>query len=53
LVDDDRLGIRLWMKGGSYEGPTKRGVRFLSFGGVWEEFKKLMSFVDKEYQQMS
>jgi len=53
LVDNDRVDIRVWLKGDDYEGPTRKRVRFYLFDRVWKEFKKLMSKVDREYQEIT
>ena len=53
LVNDERVDIRVWMKGKDYEGPTKRGIRFYLFDDNWTEFKKLMEKVDREYQELA
>ena len=48
IVGDERLDLRVWVETEKYQGPTKRGVRFYLFDGIWEEFKKLVEKVDKE-----
>jgi len=48
IVGDDRLDLRVWVETDKYQGPTKRGMRFYLFDGIWEEFKKLVDKVDEE-----
>jgi len=50
IVDQEKLDIRIWIKTDSYDGPTKRGVRFYLFDDNWPEFKKLMEKMDKVYE---
>lgn len=52
LVDEEKLDIRVWMDTERYKGPTKRGVRFYLFDGIWNEFKKLVEKVDKEVEEL-
>jgi len=42
LIDDEKLDIRVWLNSEKYSGPTKRGVQFYLFDGIWDEFKKLV-----------
>ena len=42
LVDNEKLDLRVFVSTNSYKGPTKRGVRFYLFDGIWEEFKNLI-----------
>lgn len=53
LVDNEKLDLRVWMDTERYKGPTKRGVRFYLFDGIWEEFKKLVQKVNKVYEELS
>jgi len=53
LVDNEKLDLRVWMDTERYKGPTKRGVRFYLFDGIWEEFKKLIKTVDKEVEKIA
>ena len=48
LIDDEKLDIRVWLNSEKYSGPTKRGVQFYLFDGIWDEFKKLILAVDKK-----
>ena len=52
IVGDERLDLRLWVETEKYQGPTKRGLRFYLFDGIWEEFKKLVEKVDKEVKDL-
>lgn len=53
LVDNEKLDLRIWVKSDSYTGPTKRGVRFYLFDGIWEKFKKLMPKIDAAYKEIA
>lgn len=53
LVDNERVDIRLWMKSERYTGPTKKGVRFYLFNGIWPQFYELMNQVNQEYEKMA
>ena len=48
IVGDERVDLRVWVETEKYQGPTKRGLRFYLFDGIWEEFKKLVDRVDEE-----
>lgn len=48
LVADEKLDLRVFLHTDNYTGPTKRGVRFYLWDGIWSEFKKLIDKVDKE-----
>ena len=50
IVDNEKLDLRVYVKTDTYSGPTKRGMRFYLFDGIWEEFKKLVEKVDKEVE---
>lgn len=52
LVGNEKLDLRVFVRTDSYSGPTKRGVRFYLFDGIWQEFKKLISAVDQEVKQL-
>jgi len=52
LVDKEKLDLRVWMDTEKYKGPTKRGVRFYLFDGIWDEFRKLIEKVDKEVEKL-
>ena len=52
LVDDGRVDIRVFLDSESYKGPTKRGVRFYLFDGIWEKFYQLMGKVNEEYEKL-
>ena len=48
IVGNEKLDLRVFVNTDSYKGPTKRGLRFYLFDGIWDEFKKLVEKVDKE-----
>lgn len=52
LVGDEKLDLRVFLHTESYSGPTKRGVRFYLWDGIWPEFKKLIEKVDKEVKEL-
>jgi len=52
LVDNEKLDLRVFVKTDAYSGPTKRGVRFYLFDGIWEEFKELVEKVDREVREL-
>ena len=31
LIDNEKVDLRVWMRGKNYEGPTRRGIRFYLF----------------------
>ena len=52
LVGNEKLDLRVFVSTDNYKGPTKRGVRFYLFDGMWPEFKKLIEKVDKEVKEL-
>jgi len=52
LVDDEKLDLRLFLKTSRYSGPTKSGVRFYLFDGIWDQFLELIKKVDKEVKEL-
>ena len=52
IVDAEKLDLRVWVDSDSYKGWTKQGFRLYLFDGIWEEFKKLIGKIDKEYQEI-
>lgn len=40
IIDNEKLDLRIFLTTDSYEGPTKRGVRFYLFDDNWPEFRK-------------
>ncbi len=52
LINREKIDFRLFLKTSRYSGPTKSGVRFYLFDGIWEEFKKLIEKVDKEVKEL-
>jgi len=53
LVDKEKLDLRIWIDTEEYKGPTKRGLRFYLFDGIWDEFRKLVEKVNREYEKLS
>jgi len=53
LVDKEKLDLRIWIDTEEYKGPTKRGLRFYLFDGIWDEFRKLVEKVNGEYEKLS
>ena len=53
LVNGEKLDLRTWVDTEQYKGPTKRGLRFYLFDGIWDEFKKLVKKVNREYEKLS
>jgi hypothetical protein len=53
LVEGEKLDLRVYVESKTYTGWTKQGLRFYLFDEIWEGFKKLMSKVDKEYQEIA
>jgi len=53
IVDNEKLDLRIFLNTDSYEGPTKRGIRFYLFDDNWEEFKKLIGKVDRVYKEIA
>ncbi len=52
IIDDEKLDLRIYLKTDTYEGPTKRGVRFYLFDENWIEFKRLIEKIDKAYEEL-
>lgn len=52
IVGDEKLDLRVFVNTNSYSGPTKRGVRFYLFDGIWPEFMKLIEKVDQVYKEL-
>ena len=52
IVGNEKLDLRVFVNSDRYSGPTKRGLRFYLFDGIWEEFKKLVEKVDKEVKDL-
>jgi len=53
IVGNEKLDLRIWVRTDSYTGPTKRGVRFYLFDGVWEEFRELVPKIDMIYKDLA
>lgn len=53
IIEDEKLDLRIWVKTDSYSGPTKRGVRFYLFDGVWEKFRELIPRIDAAYKELA
>ncbi|GAI23958.1 unnamed protein product [marine sediment metagenome] len=52
IVSDEKLDLRVFLHTDNYTGPTKRGVRFYLWDGIWDEFKKLVEKVDKKVKEL-
>lgn len=52
IVSDEKLDLRVFLHTDSYSGPTKRGLRFYLWDGIWDEFKKLIDKVDKKVKEL-
>lgn len=52
VVADEKLDLRLFVKTSRYSGPTKSGIRFYLFDGIWDQFKKLIKKVDQEVKEL-
>jgi len=52
IVSDEKLDLRVFLHTDNYTGPTRRGVRFYLFDGIWSEFKKPIEKVDKEVKEL-
>jgi len=53
MIDSEKLDLRIWIDTEEYKGPTKRGLRFYLFDGIWDEFRKLVEKVNGEYEKLS
>lgn len=53
IMGGEKLGLRVWIDTEDYKGRTKRELRFYFFDGIWDEFKKLVEKVDREYEKLS
>jgi len=53
ILDGEKLDLRIWVDSNNYKGWTKQGLRFYLFDGIYEEFKKLMGKVNKEYENLA
>ena len=52
LVDEEKFDIRIWMDTERYKGPTKRGVRFYLFDGIWERVFELLKAFNDEFEEL-
>lgn len=52
IVNGEKLDLRIFVSTNSYSGPTKRGVRFYLFDGIWDKFKKLIEKIEKEVKEL-
>ena len=52
LVDSEKLDIRIWMDTERYKGPTKRGVRFYLYDGIWERVFELFKTFNQEFEKL-
>ena len=53
LVDEEKLDIRVWMDTDRYKGPTKRGVRFYLFDGIWEKTFEVLKAFNEEFDKIA
>lgn len=53
LVDEEKLDIRVWMDTERYKGPTKRGVRFYLFDGIWPKVFAVLKAFNKEFDKIA
>lgn len=51
-VDNEKWGLRVFVKTDRYTGATKREVRFYLFDNNWIELKKLIDKVDGVYEEI-
>ena len=52
LVDNEKLDLRVWMDTDGYKDPTKRGVRFYLFDGIWEKVFEILKVFNDEFEEM-
>ncbi len=52
LIDNEKLDLRIFVRTDNYTGATKKGFRFYLFDNNWIEFKKLISKIDKAYNEV-
>lgn len=52
IVSDEKLDLRVFLHTDNYTGPTKRGVRFYLWDGIWDQFFELIKKVDKEVKEL-
>lgn len=52
IINSEKLDLRVFLHTDKYTGPTKRGMRFYLWDGIWDEFKKLIEKVDKEVKDL-
>lgn len=52
IIENEKLDLRVFLHTDNYTGPTKRGVRFYLWDGIWNEFKKLIEKVDREVEKL-
>jgi len=53
LVDEEKLDIRVWMDTERYKGPTKRGVRFYLYDGIWPKVFELFKTFNQEFEKIA
>jgi len=52
IINSEKLDLSVFLHTDKYTGPTKRGVRFYLWDGIWDEFKKFTEKVDKEVKDL-
>lgn len=52
IINSEKLDLRVFLHTDNYTGPTKRGVRFYLWDGIWNEFLELIKKVDKEVKEL-
>jgi len=53
LIDDEKLDIRVYVNTERYSGPTKRGVRFYIYDGIWKKFFEVMEKMNRIYEEIA
>jgi len=52
IIDSEKLDLRVWVDSKNYKGWTKQGFRLHLFDGIYEEFKKLIKKIDRDYEKI-
>jgi len=53
LIDSEKLDLRIWLDTQRYKGPTKRGVRFYLYDGIWERVFGLFKAFNEEFEKIA